>query len=373
MPNILDVFSGDAFSVQELTDSINLYPVQYGLINSMGLFQDKGVTTTSVAVEIKQNVLNLISSQSRGLTAQKNVRGKREMRHLAIPHYKVDDQLLPSDLQDVRAFGSADQAKTVQTEIADILESLSRKHDITAEYLKAGAISGKILDADGSTLLDIFGEFGVTESKVNFALGVDTTKLAEKTAEVMGTIEDNLDGDTMDGVVALCSPEFFKALINHKKIAEAYQNYKNSANDVLNILSALNSGAGGPGLSTNADKMAEPLRRDVRKGFMYQDILWVEYRGKATYMDENGETHVRPFIEPNTCRFLPTGTRDTFRNYYAPADWIETVNTVGIPKYSKVVPEQGGRYVEVLSESNPLPLCIRPKILVKGGIASGDL
>jgi hypothetical protein len=70
---------------------------------------------------------------------------------------------------------------------------------------------------------------------------------------------------------------------------------------------------------------------------------------------------------------LPIGTQETFRGYNAPADWMETVNTVGLPKYSKVVPEQGGRYVEILSESNPLPLCLRPKVLIKGARASGDM
>jgi len=67
------------------------------------------------------------------------------------------------------------------------------------------------------------------------------------------------------------------------------------------------------------------------------------------------------------------GTQDTFRSYFAPADWMETVNTVGLSKYAKVLPDRGGRWVELLSESNPLPLCLRPKVLVKGARTSGDL
>jgi hypothetical protein len=45
---------------------------------------------------------------------------------------------------------------------------------------------------------------------------------------------------------------------------------------------------------------------------------------------------------------------------------METVNTVGLAKYAKVVPEAGGRWVEVLSQSCLLPLCTRPAVLVKG-------
>ncbi|MCB9983660.1 MAG: major capsid protein [Rhodospirillales bacterium] len=97
MPNIIDVFSGDAFGVREMTDAINFFPYQYGLINSMGLFDSKGVATTSVAVEINKGVLNLISSKPRGVPSTKNVRGKREMRYFEIPHIPAEDRVLPSD------------------------------------------------------------------------------------------------------------------------------------------------------------------------------------------------------------------------------------------------------------------------------------
>lgn len=372
MPNIVDVFSGDGFSVKELTDAINLFPNQYGLINALGLFSQKGVTTTSVAVEINKGVLNLIQSQPRGTQAAKNVRGKREIRNFQIPHFPLDDRILPSDIQNVREFGTPDQLKTPEKEVADRLEELSKKHDITYEYLNAGAIAGQVLDADGSVILDIFDGFGVQENKVNFALTTDTTKLQEKTQEVWGLIEDNLAGDTLSGIVALCSPEFFKSFTTHSAVAQSYQFYLNNVGTMATMLSGFVP-ASGPGIPGSAEKAAEPLRRDVRKGFFWQDITWIEYRGKATFLQEDGTTVTRNFIAPNTCRFLPLGTQDTFRSYFAPADWMETVNTVGLPKYSKVVPELGGRWVDLISESNPLPLCLRPKLLVKGARASGDL
>ena len=372
MPNILDVFSGDGFGVLELTESINKVPVQYGLINSMGLFENKGVATTAAAVEINKGVLNLISSKPRGVPGTKNIRGKREMRYFEIPHIPAEDRILPSDIQNVRMLGSPDQLKTPEMEIVDRLAELSKKHDITLEYLKAGAIAGQVLDADGSTLLDIFDEFSVSENKVNFALTTETTKLAEKAAEVWGTIEDALEGDTMTGIVALCSPEFFRSLVSHKAVEEAYKYYMNTAATFANSIGGMVS-ASGPGIPGSIEKASEPLRRDVRKGFTWQDITWVEYRGKATFLQEDGTTVTRNFIAPNTCRFLPVGTQESFRTYFAPADWMETVNKISVPKYSKVVPEQGGRYAEILSESNPLPLCLRPKVLVKGARATGDM
>lgn len=372
MPNIVDVFSGDAFSVKELTDAINLFPNSYGLINSLNLFTHKGVATTSVAVEINKGVLNLIQSKPRGSQANKNIRGKREMRFFEIPHFPLDDTIRPSDIQNVRTFGSPDQLKTPEKEVADRLQEMSKKHDITLEYLNAGAIAGQILDADGSVILDIFDEFGVSENKVDFDLADDTTEVSEKAQQVWGTIEDSLEGDTLDGIVALCSPEFFKSLVSHDSVTDAFREYKDSTVRMANILSQIGNSAG-PGLPGTAEQATDPMRRDVRKGFFFQDIWWVEYRGKATFQQEDGDTATRNFIAPNTCRFLPLGTQDTFRSYSAPADWMETVNTVGLPKYAKVVPDQGGRWVELLSESNPLPLCLRPKVLVKGARTAGDM
>ena len=372
MPNILDVFSGDAFSVKELTDSINLFPNSYGLINSLNIFSHKGVATTSVGVEINKGVLNLIQSKPRGSQANKNIRGKREMRFFEIPHFPLDDTIRPSDIQNVRAFGSPDQAKTPETEVADRLGEMSKKHDITLEYLNAGAIAGQILDADGSVIVDIFDQFNVTENKVNFDLTNAGAELSEKAQEVWGTIEDNLAGDTLNGVVALCSPEFFKSLVGHKSVKESFKEYRDTTVRLANILSQIGT-AGGPGLPGSVEQATDPLRSDVRKGFFWQDIWWLEYRGKATFQQEDGDTATRNFITSNTCRFLPLGTQDTFRSYSAPADWMETVNTVGLPKYAKVVPDQGGRWVELLSESNPLPLCLRPKVLVKGARTAGDM
>ncbi len=371
MPNIIDIFSGDAFSVKELTDSINLFPNQYGMISGFNLFNHKGVSTTSVGVEINQGVLNLIQSKPRGSQANKNIRGKREMRFFEIPHFPLDDTIRPSDIQNVRAFGSADQAKTPETEIADRLAEMSKKHDITLEYLNAGAIAGQILDADGSVILDIFDQFNVTENKVDFDLTNDDAELMEKTQEVWGLIEDNLDGDTLEGVAALCSPAFFKSLVTHPAVVNSFKEYRANETRRTNILSQ--AGNAGAGLTGSAEQATDPLRSDVRKGFFWQDIWWFEYRGKATFKQEDGDTATRNFITPNTCRFLPIGTQDTFRSYSAPADWMETVNTVGLPKYAKIVPDQGGRWVELISESNPLPLCLRPKVLIKGARTAGDM
>ncbi len=350
MENLVDIFSGDAFTTQKLTAAIEKVPNQYGRVNELGLFGDEGVDTTSVIIEMENNVLNLIPSSPRGSAAPKNKSGKREAKSFIIPRLALDDMIYPSDVQNVRAFGTT-QMQTAAEVTGKKIVSLSRKHDITNEYLKCGALHGVVKDADGSTLLNLFTSFGVTQKEVNFNLTDDAQKLQGKVRDVTGHIEDNLMGDTMRHVHALCSPEWFASFIEHPKVQESYQYY-------MSIQATAAAAQNGPS--------ANPLRDDVSKGFWWQGVFWEEYRGKAPVIGSNGQPTVRNFIEANSVRFFPVGTTETFFNYNAPADWMETVNTVGMPKYAKVVPEAGNRWVEVLSQSNPLPLCVRPAVLVKG-------
>jgi hypothetical protein len=345
MDTLVDIFSGDAFSVRTLTDAINLVPIQYGRVNQLGLFQEKGVATTLVEIEFNNNVLNLIQSSARGTAAPKNKTGKRTAKPLSIPRIALDDFILPQDIQNVRQFGSM-SLQTPSTVINDRLVSLARKHDITNEHLKCSALAGIILDADGSTLLNLFTEFNVSEVTVDFALDDTDTDVLEKCLEVTGNIEDQLAGDVMSGVHALWAPDAFADFIGHDSVKAAYANYMNMVNTTAGYAAAT----------------ANPLRDDVRKGFYFGGIVHEEYRGKAT--DAAG--NVRKFIADGTARFFPMGTSDTFRHYNAPADWMETVNTIGAPRYAKVLPDLGGRHVEILTQSNPLPLCVKPKLLVKG-------
>lgn len=346
--NIVDLFSGDAFSVLSLSTAINLVPNQYGRVNALGIFASESTDTTIVAIELENGVLNLIPSTKRGTPNPVNKKGKRELKPFVVPHLGLDDKLYPSDIQNVRAFGGL-SLKTVEGEVNKRLMAMARKHDITLEYLKCGALTGVIKDADGTTLFNLFDEFDVTQKSVDFDLSNDSSDVSGHAREVSAHIEDNLMGDSMTHVHALCSPGFFAEFIAHDAVREAYL----SAQSVQTI-------------SRNAEK--NPLRDNVSKGFWFQDIFWEEYRGQAPVIDNDGAATTRHFIPANSARFFPMGTSETFKVYNAPADWMETANTPGLPKYGKVVPEGGGRYAEILTESNPLPLCLRPAILVEGTI-----
>lgn len=332
----LDIFSNSAFSVISLTDAINKVPFVPGRIGQLGLFDETGIVTTSVMIEEREGSLNLIETTSRGSPAAQNTTNKRKARSFIVPHVALEDTILADEIQNLRAFGSESQLEGIQQTVQFRLAEMSRKHDATLEHLRVGAIKGQILDADGSTVLyDLFNEFGVTQyTEIDFDLDnaspVDGA-VKKKCHDVRRKIEDELGAQPYDHIHAFCGAAFFDDLITHKEVKEAYDRYMD-------------------GLF---------LRQGQARGsFEYAGIVFEEYRGKVGTVD---------YADSNKAHFFPVGVPGLFRQYNAPADFVETVNTLGLPRYAKqAVDQEFGRWVKLHTQSNPLPICTRPKVLIKG-------
>jgi hypothetical protein len=74
------------------------------------------------------------------------------------------------------------------------LETMRNKHAITLEHLRMGALKGKILDADGSELVDLFDEFDITAQSVSFefSTAADNGQIKSACLELLGLMEDGL-------------------------------------------------------------------------------------------------------------------------------------------------------------------------------------
>lgn len=326
-------FSNPGFSMTSLTAAINLIPNRYGRLEALNLFPPQPVRTRNVVIEEYAGRLNLLPTRPPGSPGTLGESGKRTLRSFVIPHIPHDDVVLPEEVQGIRAFGSETETEAVAGVVARHLETMRNKHAITLEHLRMGALKGMILDADGSTIYNLFNEFGLSQTTIAYALGTDTTNVKAKVMDTLAAIEDALLGEFSTGVHVLCSPEFFAALTGHKNVKEAYVMWQNGA----------------------------MLINDVRRGFMFGGITFEEYRGKAT--DASGA--VRRFIAAGEAHAFPLGTVDTFATYFAPADFNETANTLGQPLYAKQEPRKFDRGTDLHTQSNPLPMCHRPGVLVK--------
>lgn len=334
----LNPWANDAFSMASLTDAINILPNNYGRIEQLKLFPVKGVRTRTIMVEERNGILNLITSKPVGSPGAQNETGKRTLRSFVVPHLPLDDTLLPEEYSGIRAFGSENELTPYTTLMNDKIQSMKNKHAITLEHLRMGALKGIILDGDGSTLYNLYTEFGISAKTVSFALGVDTTKVRTKCLAVSRHIEENLKGEVSNGVHALCSSGFFDALIDHPLVRDVYAGHEASV---------------------------DRLGGDPRKGFSFGGVLFEEYVGSAP--DAEGTT--RKFIADDEAHAYPTGTMETFSTYVSPADFVETANTIGLPFYAKQEMRKFERGIDLHTQSNPLPICKRPGVLVKLTVA----
>lgn len=326
-------FDNPGFAMASLTAAINLVPNRYGRIEQLGLFPAKPVRTRQIIVEEYAGRLNLLPTKPPGSPGTVGERGNRKLRSFVIPHIPHDDVVLPEEVQGIRAFGSETEMEAIAGVMARHLETMRNKHAITLEHLRMGALKGQILDADGSTIYDLYTEFGLSPQAVNFDLANANSDIKGHCYDVLAAIEDGLLGEFMTGVHVLCSPEFFRALTTHKEVKTAYANWQQGA----------------------------ILINDVRSGFTFGGVTFEEYRGQAS--DVSGT--VRKFIAPGEAHAFPLGTVDTFGTYFAPADFNETVNTIGQPLYAKQEPRKFDRGTDLHTQSNPLPMCHRPGVLVK--------
>jgi hypothetical protein len=320
------MFNTDSFNMVSLTKAINLLPNNYGRLREMNLMPGKGVSTRTILVEEKNGILNLLPTLPVGAPGTMHKKGKRGVH---------DDTILPDEYSGVRAFGSENATDAVASVVNDHLQAMRNKHAITLEHLRMGALRGIIYDNDGTTVLyNLYTEFGISPKTVDFALDTESTDVAAKCREVLRHVEDNLMGDVMTGVHCLVDEGFYDALVAHTSVKQAYMYHQEAA---------------------------QRLGGDMRKNFTFGGVTFSEYRGKAT----NAAGSTVQFIADDEGHAFPVGTQSTFETIFAPADFTETVNTIGLELYAKQEPRQFGRGIDIHTQSNPLPICYRPGVLVK--------
>lgn len=325
----MDIFNNDAFSVVSLTKAIEDTPFVPGRVGQLGIFSEEGVSTTSVSIEKIGSTVSLVPAASRGSSGRPMGNDKRQMIPFTATHLPQRASILADEVQNLRAFGSETEVETAQRLMNRKLAKMRRDLDTTIEYQRIGAIKGSILDSDGTTeLLNLHTAFGTSVTSHNLVLGTAGTMVRNKVIEARRKMEAALGGLTYSGARVLCSASFFDALVGHAKVEAAFDRYMNG----------------------------EFLREDQRGGFYFAGVFWEEYRGQV------GATK---FIADGEAWMVPEGVPDLFVTNYAPADYMETVNTLGQAYYAKQEPKDFNKGIDVETQSNPIHICTRPAVPVK--------
>jgi hypothetical protein len=333
---MLDIFNDDAFSVTSLTAALNKIdhvPGRAGALAFAGVGQ--GISTLTATIEERDQALSLIDVSTRGAPAPQETRDKATANAVTIPHVKLEDTIGAHSIQNVRAFGSESELVGPQTIVNQQLMKMAGRHDLTLEHMRLGALRGTVLNASGGTILNLFTFFNVSqESEVDFALGTAGTDVRGKCADVIRKMKRNAKTVIPSGarVHALCSDEFFDALISHANVKGVYD-----------------------GWAAAERRLGESYVHGI---FEFGGIFFENYQGT----DDNSTVA----IATDKAHFFWSNVPGMYAEYYAPADFMETVNTIGLPRYAKAAPDPFfNQYVKLHTQQNPLPMCLRPKTLIK--------
>ncbi|MDT4853206.1 Phage major capsid protein E [compost metagenome] len=198
--------------------------------------------------------------------------------------------------------------------------------DLTHEYQRIGAIKGQVLDKDGAILVDLFQMFGIKQQKLKMDFG--SVDVSVRAGEALDMQEDALGNVTGTGAIAWCGKSFWADLIADESVKETYLNHEAAA----------------------------ALRGDRRQAFEFGGVLWIRYRGKVGGV---------PFVGDDEAYLVPEGVPGLFKTVFAPANYMETVNTLGLPYYAKLERMEFDKGVTGEAQSNPLHICLRPRASIK--------
>lgn len=347
--NHMDIFNDDAFSLVSMVAAINNIdhvPGRAGELVFAGV--GEGVPTYTVTIESRDDTLTLIQTSQRGAPSQKQgVPSKATLRSVVIPHIKLEDTVQAASVMGVREFGTTDQLRTVQSVVNRQVATMAGRHDLTLEHHRLGALKGIIRDADGAVLTNIFDLFGKTEEV--FSLGLDEAPSEDAFDSAIRAKCQQIDRfirrtakmvlPSSARVWALCGDEFFDSFVEHPTVKDVFK---------------------------DTSKQEQRFGDNYAFGlFEFGGIAWENYRGTD---DGEGDSDGGTVgIAADECRFFLTGVPGLYREFYGPADFMETVNTIGLPRYAKIAPDtRFNQFVELHTQQNPLPMCMRPQTLCKG-------
>ncbi len=328
-----NVHTGDPFSLETLTAAVNQEHYRPGQVSKSGLFEEDGVPTTIISVELRDGQLALVEPSARGGDGETTGDDARKKVPFEIDHYQRNDSVLADEVQGVREFGTENTPEDLQGRVVRKAQRHASDLTMTLEHQRVGGIKGIVTSKSGKVLHDLYNVFGIAvPAPVSLHLDVDTTPVPSLFQDVVYGVEDALD-EPYTGIRVFTGRDFHKALWNHKSVREQF---------------VINSGA-------------VILRSDVPDVFTFGGATWERYKTGAKATSDLGA----PYIAADEGRLVVEGVPGLFLTRFGPADYNETVNTRGLPFYSRMIEKRNGKGYDLEVQMNSISLCTRPQVLRK--------
>ena len=332
----LDIFQDDAFSVTSLSSTITDIPDVPTKLGDKGLFQEEGISTTSFMIERQGSSIKLLPTAPRGGVREPVALGPRKLIPLHALHIPASWSVMADEVQGIRAYGSETEVEQASTLVLRKLGVVRASMDLTHEHMRVGALKGQVLDADGSLLLDVYDAFGMTQQTQfwNIAAAANGDPKASIIA-LKAMIRAKMGGRSFGRIRVICSLGFFTALVQNNKMIKAWELWNQGAY----------------------------LRTDQVNGgdFDFAGVIFEVY---------DGGTSAGDFIPDGIAYAYPEGVPGMFQSKFAPADYMETVNTQGLPFYAKQEAMPFNKGIIGEAQSNPIHFNSLPEAVIKLSVAA---
>lgn len=331
------------FNNATIAQAVNVLPNTYGLMRDLGFAPVRGVADNLVRVDFYDEGVVVLPSVARGAPATEAKRGTDQAFFIELPSFPHKDTLTPDDVQSlVRIINGQLRTESVAEALERlILRPIRRKHDLTLEWLRLGALQGKITDGAGVTLHDLYDKFGKTRTEIDFVLGTETTNVEDKCAQLYETMAENLKGETMTHPRVIVSKEFFSKFVAHKQVRESFLNWQAAT-----------------ALSTPDRQVRGNQHGRV---FSFGNIEWIEYLGSAPLATGSSAR----MVAAGKGHAYPVGTSaEAHVTYAGPPYDIRQVNQPGGEIHVSMKELDHGEGIEVKTEACPLPIFARIEALI---------
>lgn len=342
MTMIRDYFN--SFKNADFVDQIKEIPLQYGYINSLNLFGTRSTASRSIIFDKSETNITLLPQVSRG--THQATEGKDDgAKTFALPlaYFKRRHRLTADDVNDWRRVGATD-SETLANATAEKLQAMRMQWDQTLEYMKLQAMKGVFKTPDGKVMADMFTEFGITQTEIDFDLGDNSTNIDEKIRLLKKAVSTSVkNGGAISGVKVLVDPEFYDKLIAHPNFRSVYINYANSGKQML------------------TDSMTSYMQWGIMDEVTHRGVSFVSY--DATFNLPDGSTEVA--FAASTGLAVAQGPRDLFRGYFGPSNKLSQANQPGQELFMNTYLDDRDEWVDFEMESAPLFFCTKPASLIK--------
>ena len=338
MALVTDIFRQNAWGAIEFQEDI-VARVDHRpqLLGQLGIFEPIYSRSRTIAIADSNRTLTLIPTSADGSAPEELVPPGAKVRPFNTSRLAKGSTIMAAEMAGVLALPFDVQTKEIAQEVSDRTGYILDDMELTWENMRLGAIQGRVIDADGVTvLIDWYAEWGIAEpAEIDFELDDPATDVRKKCRDVKRAMQKAAKGvwTPSTRVGALVGDSFFDLLVNHPQIKETK-------------------------LGTEKAALLENI--EGYSAIEIEGITFINYRGT-----DDGSTLA---IATTKARFFPIGARGAFKVGFGPANEFKPYLNRRAEEYvGLVLADTSGResWDRVELYSYPIMIATRPEMLLR--------